>query len=128
MQQKRLTPIARGLRRNQTDVEAKLWARLRNRQLENAKFRRQYPIDRYVADFCCPEARLVVELDGGQHAGRAADVERGAALEDAGYMIVRFWNTEVTENMPGVLETIRSALLAARGAPHPHPLPRGEGQ
>ena len=65
---KALAPVARRLRRDQTDAERKLWGSLRNRQLEGLKFRRRYVIGSYVADFCCEELRLIIELDGGQHA------------------------------------------------------------
>ena len=67
---------ARRLRRNQTDVVSKLWSRLRARQLGGAKFRRRYPVDRFIVDFCCYEQRLVVELDGGQLPGKARSIKR----------------------------------------------------
>ena len=98
---------ARRLRRDQTDPERKLWSLLRGRQLVDVKFRRQCPIDRYVADFACMEARLIVELDGGQHADRAAyDAERTRVLELLGWRVVRFWNHEVIQNERGVMEAI----------------------
>ena len=113
----RMTPLARTLRRNATDVEAKLWQHLKGRQLEGAKFRRQLPIARFVADFACEEVRLVVELDGGQHAERAEhDRNRSEILEAHGYTVLRFWNSDVTENLDGVLEEIRRAILIARSA------------
>jgi len=88
---------------------------LRNRQLGGYKFRRQYPIDRYIADFVCAEAKLVIELDGGQHAIRTAeDGERTAALERAGRQVIRFWNGEVFENAQGVAETILHTIQAVR--------------
>ena len=91
---------ARRLRRDQTDAERKLWFRLRDRRLDGLKFRRQVPIDCYVVDFCCESARLIVELDGGQHAERSAeDAARTAALEARGYLVLRFWNNEVLQNM-----------------------------
>jgi very-short-patch-repair endonuclease len=102
---------ARQLRRNQTDVEKKLWSRLRARQLAGAKFRRQYPIDKFIVDFCCFEQRLVVELDGGQHAVEAeADQHRSALIREHGYRVLRFWDNEVIENIDGVLERIAEAL------------------
>jgi very-short-patch-repair endonuclease len=83
---------ARQLRRNQTDAEQTLWARLRDRQLHGAKFRRQHPIGPFVADFCCPQEMVVVELDGGQHAEEiAADQKRSRFLEGQGYRVLRFW-------------------------------------
>jgi very-short-patch-repair endonuclease len=113
---KRLTPIARRLRRNRTDAEDRLWYHLRNRQLEGAKFRFQSPVAGFVADFLCVEARLIVELDGGQHGERIEqDAERTRALEAAGYTVMRFWNNDVLANTEGVLEMIRLALLNARG-------------
>ncbi len=109
------TGRARDLRRDQTEAERRLWRLVRNRQLGGFKFRRQFPIDRYVADFACAEARLVVELDGGQHAERAdADAERTKVLEACGWEVVRFWNGDVIENERGVSDTILAALKLAR--------------
>src|SRR6186997_1203518 len=105
----RLVATARKLRRDQTDAERKLWFRLRDRRLAGLKFRRQVPIDRYVADFCCESARVIVEVDGGQHAGRSVeDQARTEALETRGYLVLRFWNNEVLQNLDGVLEIIAS--------------------
>ncbi len=98
---------ARNLRRNLTDAERALWRHLRQRQVAGLKFRRQHPIGRYILDFVCLEARVVIELDGGQHADRhGADQERTAWLEARGYRVLRFWNTEVLENPEGVMEVI----------------------
>ena len=113
--EKRLTPVARMLRRASTDVEAALWQRLRARQIEGAKFVRQLPIGSYVTDFACRPARLAIELDGGQHADNAADVERTRAIEAHGYTVLRFWNNDVVEHIEGVLEEIRRTLLLTRG-------------
>ena len=110
------TRIARRLRRDATDVEAKLWARLRSRQLAGAKFRRQVSIGRFIVDFCCLEAKLIVELDGSQHADNPAVVSRTGVLEQLGFRVLRFWNHEVNENLDGVLETIHLALISS---PHP---------
>src|SRR4051794_28799022 len=91
---------ARKLRRHQTDAERTLWFRLRDRRLAGLKFRRQMPIDPYVVDFCCEAARVIVEVDGGQHARRTAEDEvRTAALEARGYLVLRFWNNEVLQNL-----------------------------
>lgn len=109
---KRLTPVARTLRTNKTDAEALLWSRLRNRQIENAKFRFQAPFDDYVADFLCHSARLIIELDGSQHADNPRDKNRDAVMEIAGYRVIRFWNSEIFNNLEGVLEEIRQAVLA----------------
>jgi very-short-patch-repair endonuclease len=111
---------ARQLRRDQTDAEQRLWAKLRDRQLGGAKFRRQHPIGYFVADFCCPQRKLVVELDGGQHAEDvAADQKRSRFLEERGYRVLRFWNHDVLGNTEAVLERIAEAL----SNPHPYPLP-----
>ncbi|WP_247878363.1 crossover junction endodeoxyribonuclease RuvC [Azospirillum sp. TSO22-1] len=101
---------ARILRRDSTDVEKVLWQKLRNSQL-GAKFRRQEPIFGYTVDFVSHDHRLIVELDGGQHADRAEqDQRRTRLLEQAGFRVIRFWNTEVNDNLDGVLETIRARL------------------
>jgi very-short-patch-repair endonuclease len=111
---------ARQLRRDQTDAEQTLWARLRDRQLCGAKFRRQHPVGPFVADFCCTQRRLVVELDGGQHAVEvAADEKRSRFLETQGYRVLRFWNHDVLTNTDAVLERIAEVLID----PHPCPLP-----
>lgn len=110
---------ARKLRENQTDVEGKLWSRLRDRQLSGVKFRRQHPIGPFIVDFCCLERGLIVELDGGQHAKRnAADQQRTRFLEGVGYQVLRFWDNDVLSNLDGVLEKISQALE------DPHPRPR----
>ncbi len=110
---------ARRLRRDETAAERKLWSALRNRQLGGHKFRRQVPLGRFVADFACYDEKLVVELDGGQHAERQdGDVERTAWLENKGFRVLRFWNNEVLENLEGVLTTIAQALENQK-PPHP---------
>jgi len=103
------TSRARTLRRNQTDAETRLWQALRNRQLARAKFRRQVPLGGYIADFLCAEARLIVELDGGQHT-LEADAARTAWLEAQGFRLIRFWNHQVLENLDGVLQVIEAAI------------------
>jgi very-short-patch-repair endonuclease len=116
----KLRSQARRLRREQTETESKLWVRLRARQLCGAKFRRQHPIGPFIADFCCVERGLVVELDGSQHAVQAeADKRRSAFLTRRGYRVLRFWDNEVMENIDAVLEQILRAL----SDPHPCPLP-----
>jgi very-short-patch-repair endonuclease len=102
---------ARTLRRESTDVERRLWFALRGRQAL-FKFRRQNPVPPYIADFACVEARLVVELDGGQHGGER-DAARDATLEAAGWRVLRYWNAQVVENLDGVLADI-AAVAAAR--------------
>jgi len=114
MVQKKLTPVARKLRRAMTDAEQQLWQHLRNRQVESAKFVRQFPIGAHVADFACREARLVVELDGGHHADSATDAARTTLIEAYGFTVIRFWNNDVLANIEGVVEEIRQALLTAK--------------
>jgi very-short-patch-repair endonuclease len=105
------TELARKLRRDSTEAEKHIWHILRAGNLAGLKFRRQHPIGSYVADFCCPSRRLVVELDGGQHANReAADDERTAYLRARGYRVIRFWNNEVLGNKEGVLAVILTFL------------------
>jgi very-short-patch-repair endonuclease len=110
---KRLTPIARKLRADQTDTEELLWSYLRGRRLEGEKFVRQLQIDFYVADFACRTARLAIELDGGQH-DAARDAARTAIIEKYGYRVLRFWNHDVLIDLDSVLEAIRQELLVAR--------------
>jgi very-short-patch-repair endonuclease len=102
---------ARQLRRSSTDVERRLWAKLRNSQLDGYKFRRQHPVGNYVVDCACEQAGLVVELDGGQHAEAvAADAHRTAYLNQRGFRVLRFWNNEVTGNLEVVLDAILAEL------------------
>ena len=116
---------ARRLRRDQTDVERALWFRLRDRRLNGLKFRRQVPIKSYVVDFCCESARLIIEIDGGQHVQQSEqDAKRTAELEAYGYLVLRFWNNDVLNNIEGVLETIVATVT--HEPPHPNPLPCGE--
>ncbi len=107
-----ITDKARLLRKNQTDVERLLWQHLHNRQLCNQKFRRQFPIEPYIADFVCLELKLIIELDGGQHADQVNyDEQRSLFLKQRGFKVLRFWNNEVIGNLTGVLEAIRLAVL-----------------
>lgn len=105
----RINPHALALRRNATDAERKLWAALRNRQLDGHKFRRQATIKPYIVDFLCIEAKLIIEVDGGQH-DAVTDAGRTAFLEGIGFSMVRLWNHEVLGNLEGCLEHIRSVL------------------
>ena len=116
MPEKRLTPVARRLRRAMTEAETRLWLHLRGSGLEGAKFVRQFPIGPHVADFACRSARLVVEVDGGQHSAEI-DAPRTASIEAHGYRVIRFWSNEVLANTQGVLEAIRQELLIARNRP-----------
>ncbi|WP_453948726.1 endonuclease domain-containing protein [Bradyrhizobium sp. USDA 377] len=120
----KLRANARALRCNLTDAEPILWSELRAGRLNGVVFRRQVPIERYVADFICHAAKLVIELDGGQHfsnEGERADARRSAAIEAKGFKVLRFSNLDVMTNRGGVLETI--ATTVAERAPTPA-LPR----
>ena len=107
---------ARRLRQNETDAEHKLWNALRARRLADAKFIRQYPIGKYVADFVCREKALVVEVDGGQHVESEQDEQRTRYLNARGYSVMRIWNNEVLRNLSGCLEAVEAVLL---GNPSP---------
>ena len=122
------TTTARRLRRDQTDAERILWFRLRARRLAGWKFKRQVPIDRFIVDFVCADAKLIVELDGSQHAVRTRQDEgRTKTLEAMGYLVLRFWNNDVMRNIEGVLEEILNTLnQQSPEPPHPTPLPCGE--
>lgn len=89
-----------------------LWQHLRSRQLEGLKFRRQQPIDNYIVDFVCLEKRIIIEVDGGQHAvEKEKDIERDNYLERNGFRVLRFWNNDVLTNIDGTLEVIRKNCL-----------------
>jgi very-short-patch-repair endonuclease len=97
--------FARALRKNQTDMEKLMWSRLRNRQIAGHKFRRQQIIGPYIADFLSLEPKLIIELDGGQHAEQQdEDAKRTRYLEALGYRVLRFWNHEVLGDLDAVLE------------------------
>ena len=107
--------IARKLRSYHTDAELKLWLQLRSRRVGNLKFRRQVPIAGFIADFLCEEVRLIVEVDGGQHAEETTgDAERTRILQDASFVVLRFWNNDVMANMDGVLQRIMEEVVLAR--------------
>jgi len=94
-----------------TEAEKKLWLRLNNRQLAGHKFRNQMPVAPYITDFGCLELKLIVEVDGGQHAdNRARDEIRTAYLQARGYRVLRFWNTDVMRNIDGVIEVIARTI------------------
>jgi very-short-patch-repair endonuclease len=122
-----LLALARKMRHESAPAEQKLWHCLRNRRLNGFKFRRQHPVDRYVADFYCAETRLIVESDGESHVGREADdAIRTATLNELGYAVIRYSNVDVFENIEGVLLAILKECeqRATRGpTPHPNPLP-----
>jgi very-short-patch-repair endonuclease len=106
---------SKSLRREMTDPEMRLWYRLRAGRFDGWKFRRQVPLGDYVVDFLCENARLIVEIDGGQHADQQEDdLARTRWLEQQGYRVMRFWNNEVLENMDGVLETLFPVLASGK--------------
>jgi very-short-patch-repair endonuclease len=122
---RQISPHAGRLRRDATEVEKRLWSVLRDRQLGGAKFRRQATLGRFVVDFLCIEARLIIELDGGQHSDEV-DAGRTAWLESNGYRVLRFWNSAVLENLDGVVRAI-SAPLPQKTLTQPSPAKAGEG-
>ena len=115
---------ARELRRDMTDAERALWRCLRMRQLDGFRFRRQWPVGPYVVDFACLSARLVVEVDGGQHADADGDARRDAFLRGRGFRVLRFWNNEVLLDPETVCGVI---LCGLADGPPPQPSPAGGG-
>jgi very-short-patch-repair endonuclease len=113
------------MRCNPTEPEKRLWRYLSNSKLPEAKFRRQDVVGYYIADFACPSARLIVEVDGDTH-DEAKDRIRDNKFAEFGYRVVRVTNADVLHNMEGVLTLISEALRAAV-KPHPNPSPEGEG-
>ena len=110
--------IARKLRRNRSKSEQQLWQWLRGRRFCKLKFRRQFPVEGYICDFVCLECRIVVEVDGEQHdQAVAADQVRTAALEAAGFVVLRFWNSEIIHRIEYVLDVIARTAAAAKNAP-----------
>jgi very-short-patch-repair endonuclease len=116
---------ALSMRRNPTEPEKRLWRYLSNCQLEGFKFRRQDVVGHYIADFACPSAKLIVEIDGDTH-DAAKDRIRDDTLAEFGFRVVRVTNADVLHNMEGVLTCISEALRQA-SKPHPNPSPEGEG-
>lgn len=103
----RLTELAKQLRKNMTNAEHLLWKHLRGKQLNHLKFRRQHTIGNYIVDFVCIEKKLIIEIDGGQHADNERyDLQRTKYLQKKGYHVIRFWNNEVLQNSTAVLEKI----------------------
>ena len=118
---------ARAMRLSPTDAERKLWWNLRHRVvLPTSHFRRQVRLGHYIVDFACHDLKIVIEIDGGQHAEQMErDARRTEFLKSEGYRVLRFWNTDVLTNIEGVLEVIQSAVLATPTPPPPH---KGEGK
>ncbi len=106
----RATERARSLRQAENDAEARMWNELRNRRLNGFKFVRQLAIGPYFADFACRERMLVVEVDGSQHVDSPYDLRRDTFMQTAGWAVARFWNTDVLNDLPEVLETIVAIL------------------
>jgi very-short-patch-repair endonuclease len=126
----KLRSNARALRKNSTDAERILWSELRDHRLNGASFRRQVPIATYIADFVCHAAKLVIELDGGQHFSdgqEAADAKRSTIIEAKGFRVLRFSNHDVMTNRAGVLEVIATAI-AERAPTLTLPRKRERGQ
>jgi len=108
-----------------TDAERLLWRHLRLRQISGYKFRRQQPIGRYIVDFVCFEKKLIIEVNGGQHADQLAyDAKRSAWLEKEGFHILRFWDNQVLNETDGVKEIINDALGSPSCPPHLNPPPQ----
>ena len=127
MRLRKRTHIARRLRREATEVEKQLWRALRELPSEHS-FRRQHPIGRHVVDFACPGLKLAIEFDGGQHAlQEERDAARTGNIARHGYRVIRFWNGDVVNNLPGVLEIIRQELEAVHSGNTLSALQGGEG-
>lgn len=114
----KIIKFARELRKNSTPQERKLWSFLKSSKFYGYKFRRQFPIENFIADFCCVKAKLVIELDGGQHSNPqdvAYDKNRDSEIKKSGYRVLRIWNNDVDRNLEGVGEKIYEMLV------NPHP-------
>ncbi|WP_249225639.1 endonuclease domain-containing protein [Tardiphaga alba] len=122
------------MRKDMTDAERRLWYLLRAHRFQGFKFKRQVPVGPFVIDFACMGLKVLIEVDGGQHAENEADLRRTKWLESRGFRVLRFWNNEVLKNTGAVLEEILSAVTVdspSPGAPlrGRHPLPHaGEGK
>jgi very-short-patch-repair endonuclease len=119
---------ARELRHDQTDAEKKLWGRLRAKRFDQFRFRRQFPIGNFIADFVCPKSKLVIELDGGQHLDqKAKDDWRTKLIEQRGFRVLRFWDSDVLSGIDGVLERIMEALSDPNSLPEESSAPAEGG-
>jgi very-short-patch-repair endonuclease len=119
-----LLPLAKKMRREPTEAEAKLWSMLSGKRLGGLKFKRQEQLGDYIVDFVCFSARLIVEADGGQHSENEGDAVRDAWLNEQGFRVLRFWNNDILGNPDGVGRMILETGLP----PLPNPSPaRGEG-
>jgi very-short-patch-repair endonuclease len=119
------------MRSEPTPAEHRLWQILRAKRLAGYKFKRQLAIDAYIVDFACPQWRLIVEADGGQHSESARDARRDAYLKAQGFRVLRFWNSDIFNNEEGVLTSILNALTAplprSPSASFPSPAEGGRG-
>ena len=116
MSDEKVLSNAKTLRTNQTEAEQRLWYHLRAHRFMDSKFKRQKPMGRYIVDFVCVERRLIIEIDGGQHAEQMEfDQRRDAWLRSQGYTVLRFWNNEVVQQLEGVLERIRLKITLSPG-------------
>lgn len=115
--------IAKALRKRPTDAERLLWKHLRLKQLDGLKFRRQEPIDQFIVDFVCYEARVIIEADGGQHNKSTIDATRDAYLQSQGFKVLRFWNNDILSNIQGVMESI--GRVCSEHSPSPAPPVKG---
>jgi very-short-patch-repair endonuclease len=107
-----LTKNAKKLRRNPTRAESLLWNKIRAKQIEGIKFRRQQPIGNYIVDFVSFEKKIIIELDGGQHAkAKKKDSKRDKLLTENGFTVLRFWNNDIFNNLEGVLEVISKKCI-----------------
>ncbi|NPU12193.1 endonuclease domain-containing protein [Bradyrhizobium sp. 83002] len=116
---KRIRNFARAMRQAPTDAEAAMWRLLRDRRLSQFKFRRQVPFRSYILDFVCFEQRLVIEIDGSQHADAKGDRTRDEVLASEGFRVARYWNNDVLQKRTAVLEDILDKLSKRRETPHP---------
>jgi very-short-patch-repair endonuclease len=124
-----LQRFARSNRKTPTVAERKLWAHLRRLDVDGSHFRRQVVIGEFIADFACRRSKIVIEVDGGQHAESTADARRTAILEADGWRVLRFWNNEVLNNVEGVMAAIVASGAASFCAtPTPDPSPQGGGE
>ena len=125
----KLKPLVRQMRLEPTQAEQALWTRLRNRQLLGLKFRRQYAIDKFIADFCCLENRLIIEVDGAVHQYTVEeDAIRQEYLESVGFYVIRFTNDAVAQNIGAVLEAISQTISnIGQNISQSPPLQHGEG-
>ncbi len=122
---RRPTARSRELRQNPTEAERKLWLHLSARKLKGVRFNRQFPVGQFICDFVSRQRKLVIEIDGGQHACNSEyDAQRTRFLEAHGFSVIRFWNNEVMDNLDGVLDVIARTL---DNMPSPSPSRRREG-